>query len=148
MEEERQERSWRSWSDLAQRAILAYIVLDLGAYVVAALPGGLSLAEASMGGFFIFVDVLLIRLMIRWASRIAVGVSFAIALMSPATYFLSLLPLTAFNGFHPLNVAYNLAFCIPEVILLGIALGAADREEPQDAIGVPSGAVKRTQSTP
>jgi hypothetical protein len=140
---ESQERAWRTWSDLAQRAIVAYVVVDLLAY--AALPGGTSWNAASMGGFWLFIDALLFRAM-RRGSRFAVGTSFAIAMFAPIVYALTVLPIAAFNGVDTHNVAVNLAFGLIEAVLIGIAMGCEDRDESQ-ANGRLSGTIERPHST-
>jgi hypothetical protein len=121
-------RSWRSWSDVAQRAILAYMLVDLAAYGWAALPGGTSWDQASLGSVWLVIDGLLFWRIWR-GSRLALGTSFAIALLPPVSFALTLLPIAAIEGAHTSNVAYNLVFCLPEVVLLGIAMGCEDRDQ-------------------
>ena len=142
---EPEERSWGTWSDLAQRCILAYVVLDLLAYAYAALPGGMSWDAASVGGIWLFVDAILIWKLLH-GSRAAAGWSFAIAMIWPISLFLTQLPIWGFNDAHTTNPGYFVGFGLPQGIVLAIAMSTEDREDAQDA-GMPSGAIERPHTT-
>jgi hypothetical protein len=135
---EPEERSWRTWSDLAQRSIIAFIVLDVLAYAYAALPGGMAWDAATVGGIWLVVDAVLIWKMLH-GSRSAVGWSFAIAMLWPISFFLTHLPVWGFNEAHTTHPGFFVGFGLPQAIVLAVAMGSEDRQDS----GVQSRAINR-----
>jgi hypothetical protein len=131
-----EERSWRTWSTPAQRAILGFVLVDVASYVVAALPGGTSWSGATMSGLWVIVDAFLIRAMLR-GSLGAVSFCFIVALLPPVMLLLTQLPVQELGQIDIGNPVFGVGFGLVEAVLLAVALIAGDRDEGQTA-GLPA----------